>query len=157
VLPDSQSVLRALSRFPEDVPGVLSVLEALQVIAELRAPRLQEDGLACFNYLYREITREVRKRIDNDEFEDKDFITRLDVEFAKRYFEAVLADAAGTQVPDSWGVLLDRRSAPNIADGGTRMQACWPVMTPTATVPPRRSWATGGAPWATMATSRMAS
>jgi hypothetical protein len=111
---DSQSVMRALSRLPQDVPGVVSVLEALQVIAELRAPRLEEDGLACFNYLYREITREVRKRIDNDEFEDADFIIRLDVEFAKRYFEAILADAVGTQVPASWSVLLDRRSAPNI-------------------------------------------
>ena len=99
---------------PVDVPGVLARLDALQDIAEQHPPRYGEDGLACFNYLYREITTEVWEQIQKDEFRSREFITRLDVEFAKRYFAAVLPRTDGRPVPESWQVLLERRSEPEI-------------------------------------------
>jgi len=93
---------------------VLARLDALQVIAEQQPPRFGEDGLACFNHLYREITAEVWERIQSNGFRSREFITKLDVEFAKRYFDAVLPRADGRPVPESWRVVLDRRSDPEI-------------------------------------------
>ena len=48
---------------PVDLPGVLDRLAALQIIADQHPPRFAEDGLACFNYLYHEITDEVWQQI----------------------------------------------------------------------------------------------
>ncbi|MDN5914058.1 MAG: DUF5995 family protein [Pseudonocardia sp.] len=102
-------VLECLAIPPEDVPGVLERLDRLQELAE-SGPRGTDDGLACFNHLYREITREVLAQLDGQElFREPEFSGRLDVEFARRYFSAVRADASGLPVPRSWAVLLDRR------------------------------------------------
>ena len=99
---------------PVDLPGVLARLDALQIIAEQQPPRFGEDGLACFNHLYREITAEVWERIQSNDFRSREFITKLDVEFAKRYFDAVVPRTDGRPVPESWQVLLERRSDPDI-------------------------------------------
>jgi hypothetical protein len=114
VISDNQHVIDVLAERPDDVPGVLRMMKAIQRHAEQQHPRYTEDGLACFNYLYHEITTEVWERLRNHEFRGTEFITRLDVEFAKRYFRALLADATGTEVPRSWQVLLSRRSALDI-------------------------------------------
>jgi hypothetical protein len=99
---------------PTTVPEVLDRLDGLQALAE-RAPRGQADGLACFNYLYRVITQEVQDRLtEGGTFDDAEFLIRLDVEFAARYFTSVRADAAGTPVPRSWRVLFERRGDPDI-------------------------------------------
>ena len=99
---------------PVDVPGVLARLEALQAIADRHPPRFAEDGLACFNYLYREITTEVWEQIQAGGFRSEEFISRFDVEFAKRYLDAVVPRTDGRPVPESWRVLLERRSEPRI-------------------------------------------
>jgi hypothetical protein len=115
VISDNQSVIDILAeRPPDDVPGVLLRLEAIQVLADQRHPRYAEDGLACFNYLYHKITAEVWRRLRDHRFRSTEFIARLDVEFAKRYFQALLADATGTEVPRAWQVLLARRSVSHI-------------------------------------------
>ena len=110
----ASGVLECLATPAEDVPGVLERLDRLQELAG-SGPRGAEDGLACFNHLYREITDEVLTQLEGQElFRDPEFLARLDVEFARRYFAAVRADAAGEPVPRSWSVLLDRRADPAI-------------------------------------------
>jgi hypothetical protein len=108
---DSHPVIEALRYLPKDAPAVHSVIDGLRVVAERYTPALREDGLACLNYLCQEITREVRERIQHHESVDTGFVTRLDLEFATRYFDAVFADAAGTPLPEEWRVLLVRRPA----------------------------------------------
>jgi len=108
---DSQQAIEALRYLPKDVPRVRAVIDALRAVAERHAQRPRDNELACFSYLCREITREVRERVDNNELVDTGFVTRLDAEFATRYFDAVFADAAGTPLPDCWRVLLVRRPA----------------------------------------------
>ncbi|HEX4247267.1 MAG TPA: DUF5995 family protein [Pseudonocardia sp.] len=99
---------------PVDVPGVLVRLGAIQAIAERQPPRFAEDGLACFNYLYREITTEVWEQIQLGGFRSEAFINRFDVEFAKRYLDAVVPRTDGRPVPESWQVLLKRRADADI-------------------------------------------
>lgn len=112
--PCAADVLECLADPPEDVRGVLDRLERLQELAE-SGPGGAADGLACFNHLYREITREVLAQLDGQElFREPEFVARLDVEFARRYLSAVRADAVGEPVPRSWSVLFDRRGNPEI-------------------------------------------
>ena len=69
------------------------------------------DGIVCFSGLYRTITQ----TIDVTPYEDRDFLVRLDLEFARRYFDALRAYAVdrGT-APRPWRMLFDARSNPEI-------------------------------------------
>src|SRR5215475_9041452 len=70
------------------VAGVIARMEAME--AALPA----EDGLACFNRMYLDVTRQVNSQLGQGFFADPAFMTQLDVAFANLYFAA--ADAAGT-------------------------------------------------------------
>jgi hypothetical protein len=111
---DNEQVAKILAETPQSVPDVLAIMEKLQDIADRCPPRDTEDGLASFNYLYHVITTDVRDKIENGGFDNPEFLTRLDVEFAKRYFSAIEANATGAVTPRSWSVLLERRSDPDI-------------------------------------------
>lgn len=64
------------------------------------------DGIACFSRLYAIIT----ETVDARPFADREFLVRLDLEFARRYFDALLAHVREPHgAPDSWRVLFDRR------------------------------------------------
>jgi hypothetical protein len=97
-------------------PAVSTVDEAIERMEEITAyldatsPRGSEDGLACFNFLYTTITKRVRDGINSGFFEDKAFLSQLDVDFANRYFNALrlfVVDEKDT--PRSWAVLLEKR------------------------------------------------
>ena len=110
--PNDQSVLDLLADpLPETVQEVLKLQDELQDLVDRWPPREQADGLACFNYLYRIITQEVWDRLElGTTFHDPEYLARLDVEFARLYFTAIRADAAGgTATPRSWQVLFGRR------------------------------------------------
>jgi hypothetical protein len=73
------------------------------------------DGLACFNRMYLEVTKEVQQRIQADFFIDAAFMAHLDVVFANLYFAAV--DSLSTipvACPTAWQPLLEERSKPGI-------------------------------------------
>lgn len=108
-------VATLLAAAPEDVDGVATHLERLQEILEQEYG--PQDGIACFNRLYLRITRDIRAQLDDEHVSDKDFLVRLDVEFAGRYFRALLAECTGRGVPRAWAVLLDRRSDEGIVPG----------------------------------------
>jgi hypothetical protein len=70
-----------------------------------------DDGIACFSGLYQTITR----TIDVTPYEDRAFLERLDLEFARRYFAALRAYAVDrTTAPGPWKLLFDARSDPRI-------------------------------------------
>ena len=67
------------------------------------------DGLACFNRMYLQVTRQVASRLGEGFFADPAFMTHLDVGFAGLYFGA--ADAAdGAAVPLAWRPLMEQRA-----------------------------------------------
>ena len=71
----------------------------------------EADGIACFSGLYQTITR----TIDNTPYEDREFLVRLDLEFARRYFAALKAYAVDrATAPGPWKLLFDARSNPDI-------------------------------------------
>jgi Family of unknown function (DUF5995) len=71
----------------------------------------ERDGIVCFSGLYRTITESV----DTTPYEDRGFLERLDLEFARHFFAALRAyarDRATTSRP--WRLLFDARSNPEI-------------------------------------------
>lgn len=74
-----------------------------------------DDGVAYFNRVYKKVTEEVEDACRVSVFENVDFLTRLDVVFANRYFEAVVQDARGEKVTGAWSPLFEQRDRPHTA------------------------------------------
>jgi Family of unknown function (DUF5995) len=71
----------------------------------------EHDGIVCFTSLYKTIT----ETVDNEQYEDRDFLVRLDLEFARRYFDALSRYATDrSTAPGPWRILFDARSHPDI-------------------------------------------
>jgi hypothetical protein len=72
-----------------------------------------DDGVACFNRMYLDVTEGVDREVHKGTFGDPDFVARLDVVFANLYFAAV-DSLSGTpsDMPAAWQPLLvDRGDA----------------------------------------------
>jgi hypothetical protein len=101
------AVRAALAATPTSVDDAVSIMEALA------AALPPTDGVACFNRLYLETTKNVREAIVGAVFEDAAFLTRLDVVFANLYFDALRSDlAAPRTAPRAWEALLCHRARP---------------------------------------------
>src|SRR4051812_25567748 len=97
-------------------PAISTVDEAIERMEEISehlertSPRGAKDGLACFNFLYTTITKRVREGIQSGFFEDRAFLTQLDIDFANRYLNALRSYVTNEkETPRSWHVLLERR------------------------------------------------
>ncbi len=98
-----------LTRHPDDVPAVVDQLTKLQDVLERVPPLLGSNPLADFNKLYLRITTSVLERLYEGRFADPAFLSRLDVEFAARYFEALRHWSDGAACcPRVWSVLFQR-------------------------------------------------
>jgi len=93
---------------------VTSIDEAIARMETIEAGLPATDGLACFNRMYLEVTREVGERIKAGFFADPEFMTRLDVAFANLYFDAADAAAHPPTVPLAWRPLIEQREQPGI-------------------------------------------
>jgi hypothetical protein len=96
---------------------VATIKEVAERLGEVRDYALnsttagERDGIVCFSGLYQTIT----KTIDVTPYEDRDFLVRLDLEFARRYFDALRAYAVDRPTsPRPWRMLFDARSNPDI-------------------------------------------
>ena len=65
------------------------------------------DGVACFNGMYLRVTEAVRDELPN--FENREFIERLDVLFAEFYVQAYEAAVADAWISEAWAPLFARR------------------------------------------------
>lgn len=90
----------------ESIDDVLDRMDVVE--ADLRP----EDGVAVFNWMYREVTKLVDKAVDAKQLRAGDFMSRLDVHFANLFFAAYAADAAGESVPRAWAPLFEHRTRP---------------------------------------------
>ena len=112
-----------LATTPGTVADVVATLAGLQGVLESLTPKDDDNPVADFNRLYHTITAMILARLEHDGFEDPEFLTLLDVEFARRYFDALrLWSVASPETPQTWMVLFRRvdddvRSLPAAAAG----------------------------------------
>jgi hypothetical protein len=100
---------------PTTVPEVVARLDAIIKLART-SPRGDADGIACFTSLYRTITANVLRWLEEGKFADSKYLATLDIEFAERYLQALRSyafDRAAT--PLCWRVLFDNRSVRQIS------------------------------------------
>jgi hypothetical protein len=71
------------------------------------------DGVACFNYMYRSVTKAVHEDLNG--FTEPDVVGRLAVVFAEFYINAYDAATAGTWISKAWEPLFEDRRTPGIA------------------------------------------
>ncbi len=101
----TRGLYEALEARARTVPEVIATMEA---IARCLDPA---DGVACFNRLYLETTRQVGAALDASRFEDAGFMERLDVVFAGLYFDALRRElAARGTAPRAWDALFEARA-----------------------------------------------
>jgi len=135
--PVKQEMTDLLQSHPDDVPAVVDQLTKLQDILGRVPPLLVENPLCDFNKLYLTITESVLERLYAGKFADPSFLSRLDVEFAARYFDALRAWAG----PDDCGVTT-RTVWPSAIESGGLTTTCSSPERPLATSSsvPRSRW-----------------
>jgi hypothetical protein len=106
----NSQLVTALQSFQSST--IVDVIAAMEAIDSLLPPT---DGLKWFNLLYLDVTRKVDAAPPPGGWHDPQWLTRLDVVFAKLYFSAVLGWLTGASgVPDSWQALFEARFSAGI-------------------------------------------
>ena len=96
-----------------DAP-VTSIAEAISCMEAIEAALPVGDGIACFNRMYLDVTRQVNSQLGQGFFADPAFMTQLDVDFANLYFAAAGAASDPAAVPLAWRPLAEQRAAAGI-------------------------------------------
>ncbi|WP_431969875.1 DUF5995 family protein [Nocardia sp. bgisy134] len=90
------------------IPGpVEEVIRRMRAIKDELDPR---DGVASFNNMYLRVTELVGQQITEGFFTDSAFVERLDVIFARLYFDAVDAAKLGKRPNPVWRPVFDARA-----------------------------------------------
>jgi hypothetical protein len=92
------------------VSGVSTIPEVIARMRTIDAALPRKDGVAIFNRLYLQVTLAVDSASAGTEFEDKQFVDRLDVVFATLYFAAEATIESGADCPAAWRPLVETRS-----------------------------------------------
>jgi hypothetical protein len=113
--PAHDDICGLLEGNPTDVAAVVDRLTQLQECLDQVPPLLGSNPLADFNKLYRTITASVLDRLNTNRFRDPEFLALLDVEFAKRYFDALrFWSVTSQECPRVWGVIFKRIDGPDV-------------------------------------------
>lgn len=99
---------------PATVTPATSIAEVISAMEMIAASLPENDGLACFNRMYLEVTQLIDARLDAQFFADPTFMNTLDVTFANLYFDAVNAATQPATVPRAWQPLISQRGSPGI-------------------------------------------
>jgi hypothetical protein len=92
-----------------------SIADVLQIMERIDATCIDGDGLKWFNWLYLRVTSAVENRVANGGFADPVWLSELDVQFGRLYFEALEASLAGASCPGCWRALFSCRNQAPIA------------------------------------------
>jgi len=103
------------SILPPPAPPAATIADVIEHMRAIEETLPASDGVACFNRMYLEVTLGVAGQVEQGTFADADWVTRLDVVFANRYFAAVdaLGGPASAQ-PTAWRPLLAARAKQGI-------------------------------------------
>jgi uncharacterized protein DUF5995 len=103
-----------MSDMPASDGPVTSVTEAIARMEAIEASLPPADGIACFNRMYLDVTRQVNSQLGQGFFADPAFMTYLDVTFANLYFAAAGAAGSAAPVPLAWRPLAEQRGTAGI-------------------------------------------
>ena len=93
---------------------VTSIDEVIAALQAIDGALPDHDGLKWFNFLYLRVTEAVRD--DRAGWQDRDYLERFDVEFARLYFEALAQQERDPAlVPPAWRPLFERRTDARLA------------------------------------------
>jgi hypothetical protein len=96
---------------PSPAAPATTVDEVIARMQAIASTLPASDGVACFNRMYLEVTVGVAEQVQRGVFADPDWISRLDVVFANRYFAATDAMSQPSSAqPRAWRPLLQARS-----------------------------------------------
>jgi uncharacterized protein DUF5995 len=110
-------IVTGMSVVPPDQPApVTTVDEAIERMQAIEKALPENDGIACFNRMYLDVTSQVNGELDGGFYQDRVFMTRLDVNFANLYFDAVAKAGDLDAVPLAWRPLVERRADPAIEE-----------------------------------------
>jgi hypothetical protein len=109
MFPYDPALLAALRTPPQSVATVVQILETIQ------ATCADGDGLKWFNWLYLQVTRAVKTRIDSGGFADPAWLAALDVQFAELYFAALRSALSGQPCAGCWRALFESRNRAPVA------------------------------------------
>jgi uncharacterized protein DUF5995 len=119
--PAQQEISELLRSHPDDVPAVVDQLTKLQDILGRVPPLLRDNPVCEVNQIFLRVTESVLEGLYAGRFRDPAFVSRLHVEFAARYFDALRAwsgrDGDG-RCPRVWAGVFRR-----VADPGLRRPA----------------------------------
>jgi Family of unknown function (DUF5995) len=102
-----REIADVVSRTAHTVRDVVTQLGDLQPLLNKVTPEDNENPVAAFNHLYWTITSTIHDHLETGTFHDPEFLTVLDVEFAKRYFNALrLWGESSPDTPHAWSVLF---------------------------------------------------
>ena len=103
------TILAAVRTTPRAISDVIQALETIDGTC------VDGDGLKWFNRLYLQVTRAVQDRVASGGFRNPAFLRELDVQFAKLYFDALVATFRGDACPACWAAPLSVRGDTRIA------------------------------------------
>lgn len=81
---------------------------------EIDLARSAGSRIAFFMSLYRRVTAEIKRRIEQGEFDDSVRMTHLDLDFVNRYFDALDAFRSGGLHRRCWQVAFEAAAEPNL-------------------------------------------
>ena len=106
--PSARAMAECLGQKPATIGDVICALQNVQSILDELPPSPANNRVAAFNTLYLRITRRVEEALRSG-VNEPDFLEMLDVEFAKRYLDALDRwNQDDEDTPDVWEVLFKR-------------------------------------------------
>jgi Family of unknown function (DUF5995) len=109
MLADDSALLQAIQAPAEDISGVLAIMRSLDAVLP------DADGLKWFNWLYLQVTVAVAALVAAGGFHNPAWLTELDVQFARLYFEALRSWLSSGNTSKCWQALFERRSDTAVA------------------------------------------
>jgi uncharacterized protein DUF5995 len=105
----STGIAAALVDQPTCIADVINMQLGVQAALDEMPPMFHENPVSDFNVLYTDITKRILERYEQGGFNDPDFLNLLDVEFGRRYFDALRAWCSDSgRTPEVWQILFSR-------------------------------------------------
>lgn len=109
MFPYDSTLAATIKTAPETINDVLFKMRAIDGTC------VDGDGLKWFNWLYLQVTEAVEQSVGNGVFNDRPWLSQLDVRFASLYFNALGAALSSEPCPKCWEAMFAVRNQPSIA------------------------------------------